>query len=65
MTGKTPVEFIRQIRMQRAAILLREGRFSVSEVMYMVGFSNSSYFSKCFQKAYGITPTAWSTGTRK
>ena len=65
MTGKTPVEFIRQIRMQRAAILLRESRFSVSEVMYMVGFSNSSYFSKCFQKAYGITPTAWSTGTRK
>ena len=65
MTGKTPVEFIRQIRMQRAAILLREGRFSVSEVMYMVGFSNSSYFSKCFQKAYGITPAAWSTGTRK
>ena len=61
MTGKTPVEFIRQIRMQRAAILLREGRFSVSEVMYMVGFSNSSYFSKCFQKAYGITPAAWST----
>ena len=33
--------------------------------MYMVGFSNSSYFSKCFQKAYGITPAAWSTGTRK
>lgn len=64
MTGKTPVEFIRQIRMQRAAILLREGRFSVSEVMYMVGFSNSSYFSKCFQKAYGITPAAWSAGQR-
>lgn len=60
MTGKTPVEFIRHIRMQRAAILLREGRFSVSEVMYMVGFSNSSYFSKCFQKAYGITPAEYS-----
>lgn len=59
MTGKTPVEFIRHIRMQRAAVLLREGRFSVSEVMYMVGFSNSSYFSKCFQKAYGITPTEY------
>lgn len=59
MTGKTPVEFIRQIRMQRAAILLREGRFAVSEVMYMVGFSNSSYFSKCFQKAYGLTPTEY------
>ncbi len=60
MTGKTPVEFIRHIRMQRAAMLLREGKFSVSEVMYMVGYSNSSYFSKCFQKAYGITPADYS-----
>lgn len=62
MTGKTPVEFIRHIRMQRAAIMLREGRFSVSEVMYMVGFSNSSYFSKVFQKTYGITPNEYSRG---
>ena len=60
MTGKTPIEFIRHIRMQRAAIMLREGRFSVSEVMYMVGFSNSSYFSKVFQKTYGITPAEYS-----
>ena len=62
MTGKTPVEFIRHIRMQRAAVLLRDGRFSVSEVMYMVGFSNSSYFSKVFQKTYGITPNDYSHG---
>ncbi len=62
MTGKTPIEFIRHIRMQRAAIMLREGRFSVSEVMYMVGFSNSSYFSKVFQKTYGITPAEYSRG---
>lgn len=60
MTGKTPVEFIRHIRMQHAAVLLREGKFSVSEVMYMVGYSNSSYFSKCFQKAYGIAPADYS-----
>ena len=62
MTGKTPVEFIRHIRMQRAALLLRDGRFSVSEVMYMVGFSNASYFSKVFQKTYGITPNDYSHG---
>lgn len=60
LVGKTPVEFIRYIRMQRAAILLREGRFTVSEVMYMVGFSNASYFAKCFQKTFGITPTEYS-----
>ena len=59
MTGKTPVEYIRDIRMHKAALMLKEGKFSVSEVMYTVGFSNSSYFSKCFSKAYGTTPTEY------
>lgn len=57
MTGMTPVEYIRDIRMKRAAVLLRGGQFSVAEVMYMVGFSNSGYFSKCFQRTFGVTPT--------
>ena len=59
MTGRTPVEYIRDIRMRKAAVLLREGKFAVSEVMYMVGFSNSGYFSKCFQKTTGMTPTEY------
>lgn len=57
ITGQTPVEYIRDMRMQKAAKLLKAGKFSVSEVMYTVGFSNSSYFSKCFSKAFGMTPT--------
>lgn len=56
-TDMSPVEYIRDIRMKQAALLLAEGRFAISEVMYMVGFSNSGYFSKCFQKAFGTTPT--------
>ncbi|MBP3757997.1 MAG: AraC family transcriptional regulator, partial [Prevotella sp.] len=36
--------------------LLREGRYTVSEISYMVGFSNPSYFSKCFHKQFGIKP---------
>lgn len=59
MTGKTPVEYIREIRMHKASLMLKEGKFSVSEVMYTVGFSNSSYFSKCFSKAFGMTPTEY------
>lgn len=59
MTGMTPVELIRSLRMRRAASLLKEGQFSVSEVMYMVGFSDSGYFSKCFQKAFGVTPAKY------
>ncbi len=65
ITGKTPVEFIRHIRMQHAASLLRKGKFTVSEVMYMVGYSNSSYFSKCFQKTYGITPADYARNSVK
>ena len=58
-TGMSPVEFIRYVRMKQAALLLSQGKFSVSSVMYMVGFSNSGYFSKCFQKEFGVTPTQY------
>jgi DNA-binding response OmpR family regulator/two-component sensor histidine kinase len=52
----TPNEMIQIIRLKRAARLLREGKYLVSEVGYMVGFSNPSYFTKCFQKQFGIKP---------
>lgn len=58
-TGMSPVEFIRYVRMKQAALLLAQGKFSISSVMYMVGFSNSGYFSKCFQKEFGVTPTQY------
>lgn len=56
MTGMTPVEYIKSIRMKKAAMLLQQKKFTVAEVMYMVGFSNHSYFSKCFQTEFGKTP---------
>ncbi|MBO1362302.1 helix-turn-helix domain-containing protein [Prevotella sp. A2931] len=58
-SGMSPVEYIRNIRMRKASLLLREGKYSISEVMFMVGFSNPGYFSKCFQRAYGMTPTEY------
>ena len=54
--GVTPVEYIRQMRLRKAAHLLEQHRFSVSEVMYMVGFSSASYFAKCFQAQFGCKP---------
>ena len=45
LTGMTPVEYIKSIRMKKAAMLLQQKKFTVAEVMYMVGFSNHSYFS--------------------
>lgn len=56
MTGLTPVDYIRTIRLKKAAMLLNQQKFSVAEVMYLVGFSNASYFSKCFQTQFGKTP---------
>lgn len=55
-TGQTAVEYIRGIRMKKASMYLSQGKFSVTEVMYMVGFSNTGYFSKCFQRSFGCTP---------
>ena len=56
LTSMTPVEYIRTIRLSKASILLKQKKFTISEVMYLSGFSNASYFSKCFQAKYGCTP---------
>lgn len=54
--GVSPVDYIRQMRLRKAAMLLEQKKFSVSEVMYMVGFSSSSYFAKCFSAMFGCSP---------
>lgn len=56
LTGQTTVEYIKTIRLKKAAALLSQHKFSIGEVMHMVGFSNPSYFSKCFSEKYGKTP---------
>ena len=61
LTGMSPVEYIKSIRMKKAAMLLQQRKFTVSEVMYMVGYSNASYFSKCFQGVFGKTPKQYAS----
>ena len=56
LTGQTPVSFIREQRLKRAAMLLGQGQLTVSEVMYQVGFSSLSYFNKCFTGMYKVSP---------
>ena len=56
LTDVTPNEMIQVVRLKRAARLLLESNYLVSEVGYMVGFSSPSYFSKCFQKQFGMKP---------
>lgn len=59
VTGLSPVEFIREIRIKRAAQLLEQGNYNISEVTYMVGMNDSRYFSKCFKATYGMTPSEY------
>ena len=59
LTGLAPIEFIRELRIKRAAQLLKSGEYNVSQVTYMVGMSDSRYFSKCFKKVYGMTPSEY------
>ena len=56
ITDVTPNELIQVVRLKRAAQLLREGKYRVNEVSYMVGFSSPSYFTKCFTKQFGKKP---------
>lgn len=57
LTGMPLVEFVKNQRLKRAAQILIQDKLQIAEVAYMVGFSDPKYFSKCFSKAFGMTPT--------
>lgn len=59
LTGHTPVDFIRLIRLQKAHGLLSSGKNTVKEVCYLTGFNNLSYFIKCFKEQFGTTPASF------
>lgn len=59
MTGLTPLDFVRNIKMKRACMMLLARTQTISEVAYAVGFSNPKYFTKCFKEEFGVTPTEY------
>lgn len=59
ITGLSPIEFIRDIRLKRAAALLEKSQLSVSEVAYKVGFNNPRYFSNYFKATYHVLPSKY------
>jgi signal transduction histidine kinase/ligand-binding sensor domain-containing protein/DNA-binding response OmpR family regulator len=59
LTGQTAVEFVRTIRLKRAAQLLKQQQLTVSEVTYDVGFNDLQYFRTCFKKQFGVSPSEY------
>ena len=64
VTGYTPNEYIRVIRMKKAAEFLDKNEMTVSEIAYRVGIDDPFYFSKMFKKQFGVSPTAYQKGER-
>ncbi|MBK7939877.1 MAG: DNA-binding response regulator [Lewinellaceae bacterium] len=62
LTGASPSVFIRNIRLQKARELLRDGTLTIAEIAYEVGFSTPAYFSTMFLEAFGKTPSEWRHG---
>ena len=61
LTGLSPVEFVREIRFERAAEYIRKTELSVSEISYKVGIEDPRYFSRCFKQKFGTTPSEYRT----
>jgi transcriptional regulator GlxA family with amidase domain len=57
LTGISPVELLREMRLQRGYTLLNTTTKSINEIAYEVGFHTPSYFSNCFKKQFGKYPT--------
>ncbi len=61
ITGLSPNEFIRTYRLKKAAALILEADYNISEVAYKVGFNDALYFSKCFKKHFGYSPSSYAS----
>lgn len=59
LTGKSPIEFIRLLRLKRATQYLAESQLTIAEIAYNVGFNNPKYFSKYFKEEFGMLPSEY------
>jgi AraC-like DNA-binding protein len=57
ITGRSPVSFIRDIRLNKALSLIKENKYNISEIALEIGYNSPSYFSKCFHEKFGINPS--------
>lgn len=65
MSGQTPIEFIRSIKLEKAAVLLENSDLSISQISYMTGFTAPNYFAKSFKAKFNMLPTEYKAKKRK
>ena len=61
-TGQTYITYLNKLRVDRACYLLRQGKFTLTEVCYMVGFNDVPYFNRCFKNNRGVSPKEYADG---
>ena len=59
ISGLSPIDFLRDIRIKRACQLIASGNYTFSQVAYMVGFKDPKFFSRTFRKIMGCSPTEY------
>ena len=65
LTGETPVEYIRSVKLNKAAVLLEKSDMNVAQIAYSVGFSTPNYFAKSFKAKFNMLPSEYITRMRK
>lgn len=65
LTGQTPVEYIRSVKLEKAAVMLEKSDMNVAQVAYSAGFSTPNYFAKSFKAKYGLLPSEYMSKMRK
>jgi AraC-like DNA-binding protein len=65
LTGKSPLEFIRSVKMKRAAQLLASGQMTIAMVCYEVGFNSPTYFTRTFKEEFKLLPSEYIAEIRK
>ena len=63
LTGQSPIDFVREYRLNKAVTLLQAGCYNVTEASYLSGFTDAGYFSKCFKERFGVSPSHYSKKT--
>ncbi|MBN8877732.1 MAG: response regulator [Sphingobacteriales bacterium] len=65
LTGETPIEFIRTIKLKKAKLLLEKSELKIAEIGYAVGYSSPNYFARAFKAKYNISPSEYLNQTRR